>query len=293
MPYCPECHQEQVEESASCPLDGQTYRVRRCAACGSETAPGERWCIDCGASLDGMGAEDETVPMARASWGSRALGVTVDVLCLSYLESAVPLAVETFLVRMVGTRAEVRLLLSAAVPVLYFALLTWGGRRTVGQQVMGIAVLTRDRLPLPLGRSLVRAVLLSLVLAGVGVGALAWVSHLWPDAVLALSGTPWGGWIRLALAPGAPPLQGLLILASLLLACSLLLPGRRSLHDRVADSDVFAVDSAAPVATEAPSEPSSPGSADDGDSATGGSGTDDKGEPTGAGSGGGSSNIPA
>ena len=128
------------------------------------------------------------------------------------------------------------------MPVLYFTLSSWRGHRSIGQRVLGIAVLSRSRTPLSLGRSLARSILLCLVLAGVGVGALAWVGHLTPDGVAALSGTVWGGWIRMALAPGTLPLQCLLIGASLGLALSLLLPGRRSLHDRAADSDVFQVE---------------------------------------------------
>lgn len=138
MPYCPACHLERLDEAPICPLDGRYYRIERCTRCGGELAPADAFCVFCGVRADTRA--EETVSLPRAPLFRRFLSCGVDVLCMLYVAKALPLG---FGFGLVGEWSG--WLLLAPISLVWFTLGTWGGRRTIGEHVLGVAVLTEAR----------------------------------------------------------------------------------------------------------------------------------------------------
>ncbi|MCA9794109.1 MAG: RDD family protein [Candidatus Eremiobacteraeota bacterium] len=141
MGYCPECLQERVDDLARCPLDRAFYVEVHCRSCGAECWPREKFCGACGAAVQEPAL---TSPLEPASLGRRVVATLVDSLALfiiftSLLESGLP---------------------ALALPLVwigYYAIFQAGGRRTVGQALVGSLVLSEQFQPLNWRLSLLRS----------------------------------------------------------------------------------------------------------------------------------------
>ncbi|MHB2019652.1 MAG: RDD family protein, partial [Candidatus Xenobia bacterium] len=174
MPYCPQCYAEMRESWPRCLLDGQLFRVRRCAGCQAEIFHDERYCQHCGRAASDA-PRPQVVALRPAGYVARLMASGLDVACVGYLRLAVAhvLTGLGFILEAPAVSWAITLVLA----VSYFAWFEAHGRQTAGDQVLGIAVLAPDREPLPIGRSLLRGVLLlvavsALVLGACGISAL-------------------------------------------------------------------------------------------------------------------------
>lgn len=182
MPFCPACHLERLQAVATCPLDGQLYRIRRCPGCSAEIAPDERWCIHCGRPVVDAEARVEVVHLERASLARRALALLVDALCLSYVAMAFPAVLDSLLEVLGPYRVGAVTSILVFLPWVYLAVWKAEGRRTIGDQVLGVSVLRSDRTPLDLGRSVLRATLLPLAPLGLLTRKRRWLHDLAADS---------------------------------------------------------------------------------------------------------------
>lgn len=236
MPYCPSCHLERLETRRTCPIDGRYYRIARCPACSAEVAPTERFCVQCGHALGGA-PPDEVVYLPRAAWHSRFLALLVDLLCVTYLATALVNVCEGLLAFLGPLRADATLVLIVAMPWIYLTVYEAQGRQTIGQQVLGIAVLRGDRRELDLAHSLLRAGVLYAGTAGAATGVLGCMATQWPQAAAAL----WNLGLGARCIPETAIGQAAHLMAGAALLLPMLAARRRPLHDVLADSEVFAV----------------------------------------------------
>ncbi|MGE0489749.1 MAG: RDD family protein [Vulcanimicrobiota bacterium] len=141
MGYCPECLQERVDELARCPLDRAFYVEVHCGSCGAEGWPRERFCGACGQPIEQAAL---TSPLEPASLGRRVVAALVDGLALFIIFTS-----------LVESRLPAGLLPLAWLG--YYVVFQAGGRRTVGQALVGTLVLSEKFQLLGWGTSTLRS----------------------------------------------------------------------------------------------------------------------------------------
>jgi uncharacterized RDD family membrane protein YckC len=193
--------------------------------------------VHCGLASDEAALRPEVVHMAPASTGARATALIIDLLCVFYMLSAFPHALDQLLALFGRHFAVVAQVGATALPLIYFGVWQANGRQTIGQQVVGIAVLRTDRTPLSLRRSLLRALVLMAAIAGTLSGLLGIAASLSPAAAQAVENAGFGGrWL-----PRTPARQAAHLVLGALFVSTAFTKGRRWLHDMAADSQVYAV----------------------------------------------------
>ena len=193
MPYCPACQQEPQGVDSRCPLDRSFYVVARCPHCAAEVLPKERFCGGCGAHLE-RSPTRLAADLAPASAPARLAATLLDGLALL-------VTYEVWLSFGWDSGPAVVALLALA----WWGLLPVGAGQTLGQHVMGQVILTEDRRPLTLKRSLARA--LAAVASWPVLSPLR-ALFLADGATLAEKWTSTRTWSESAPPPGCRPTSG-------------------------------------------------------------------------------------